>query len=237
MKSLKLQALILAVRVCGNVPLLWMLYLLHFGKEGPGEQSDMLFNGVLFSAWCAVHSITARDATKRVVAGVVGEGTVKALYVIVSGITFSLVLYFWQPLAGSVWHLDGWSYWLATAAFIACIFGFFYTTRFVDMAEFFGIRAYVRAAKNKPAKPVTVSVKGPYAYCRHPMYLFFIATLWIGPVMTYGRLEFAVLGTAYMLIGTYFEEWNLRAELGELYDDYRANVPMWIPRLTPWKQM
>jgi len=67
------------------------------------------------------------------------------------------------------------------------------------------------------------------------MYVFFIGALWIGPVMTYGRLEFAAMGTVYMLIGTYFEERNLRAELGASYDEYRAHVPMWIPRLTPWK--
>jgi protein-S-isoprenylcysteine O-methyltransferase Ste14 len=31
------------------------------------------------------------------------------------------------------------------------------------------------------------------------------------------------------------EERNLRQELGPGYDLYRANVPMLIPRLTPWR--
>ncbi len=237
MKSLKLNAVIWAVRICGNVPLLWMLFFLHFDREGSGGTSDMLFNATLFAAWGAFHSLTARDIAKRAVAGIVGESAVKALYVIVSGITFSLVLYFWRPLSGTVWHLDGPYYWVVTTLYIVGILAFFYTTRFVDMAEFFGIRVYLRSSRNKPAKPQSLSVKGPYAYCRHPMYLVFIALLWIGPVMTYGRLEFAAVGTLYMLVGTYFEEWNLRVELGEVYDRYRENVPMWIPRLTPWRQV
>jgi len=152
METLKLKALIFVVRICGNLPLLWMLYSLHFGQEGSGGTSDILFNAILFGAWCALHSVAARDTAKRVLAAVVGDGAVKALYVIVSGVTFSLVLYFWRPLSGSLWHLDGWSYWLATALYVASIFGFFYTTRFVDMAEFFGIRAYLRAVRNKPAR-------------------------------------------------------------------------------------
>jgi protein-S-isoprenylcysteine O-methyltransferase Ste14 len=53
--------------------------------------------------------------------------------------------------------------------------------------------------------------------------------------MTYSRLEFALLGSIYLIIGTIFEERNLREELGEAYTLYRENVPMWIPRVQPWK--
>jgi protein-S-isoprenylcysteine O-methyltransferase Ste14 len=108
----------------------------------------------------------------------------------------------------------------------------FYTTRYIDMGEFLGIRTHLRALKNKPPKSPVFCVEGPYSYCRHPMYLLCILILWIGPTMTYGRLEFALLATAYFLVGTFLEERNLRAELGNVYDVYRENVPMWIPRLT-----
>ncbi len=67
------------------------------------------------------------------------------------------------------------------------------------------------------------------------MYVFLLIALWIGPGMTYTGLEFAVLASAYLVIGTFFEERGLRKELGEVYDLYRANVPMWLPRLRPWR--
>lgn len=57
----------------------------------------------------------------------------------------------------------------------------------------------------------------------------------MGTVMTYARAEFTILGTIYFLTGTHLEERNLREELGEVYELYCQNVPMWIPRLKPWK--
>jgi len=57
---------------------------------------------------------------------------------------------------------------------------------------------------------------------------------WAIPVMTYDRLEFAVLGTIYTVAGIYFEERNLSEELGEVYALYKSEVPMLIPRLKPW---
>ena len=49
--------------------------------------------------------------------------------------------------------------------------------------------------------------------------------------MTYGRLEFAILGTVYIFIGTCLEEMTARAEIGNAYEAYQESVPMWIPRL------
>jgi len=96
-------------------------------------------------------------------------------------------------------------------------------------------RKIVRHFSGEPNPPLALCLKGPYRYCRHPVYLASIATLWIGPVMTAGRLEFAILVTIYVLIGTWFEERDTGKEMGEAYDLYQANVPMWIPRLTPWR--
>jgi protein-S-isoprenylcysteine O-methyltransferase Ste14 len=67
------------------------------------------------------------------------------------------------------------------------------------------------------------------------MYAIMLLLLWLGPTMTYSRLEFSILASVYFIIGTFHEEKNLRRELGEIYDVYRENVPMWIPRLRPWK--
>ncbi len=53
--------------------------------------------------------------------------------------------------------------------------------------------------------------------------------------MGFGRLEFAALSTLYLLVGLRLEERNLRQELGPEYALYCANVPMLIPRLTPWR--
>jgi methanethiol S-methyltransferase len=235
MSRLHLHVFIFAARFFSTVPLIWMLVFLHFQPEGEGGRQAVTYNALSFVGWCVLHSLMVRERAKRFISGIVGEQAVRASYVIVSGITLSLVLYFWRPFQGVLWQVSEPYYWVLTALFLACILGSYYVSGFFDSGEFIGVRTYLRAMKNRPPKPAVFTAEGPYAYCRHPLYLFFIGILWIGPVMSYGRLEFALLGTIYLLVGTYLEERNLNVELGSSYDLYRENVPMWIPRFTPWR--
>jgi protein-S-isoprenylcysteine O-methyltransferase Ste14 len=44
-----------------------------------------------------------------------------------------------------------------------------------------------------------------------------------------------VLWLAFHLFVVGYEEPALRSKFGADYDAFRANVPRWIPRLTPWR--
>jgi len=156
--------------------------------------------------------------------------------VVMNGIVLLLVLYFWRPISGTLWEAEGPGYWVLTGLCLASVAGLFYACLSIDYHGFLGVRVFLRRFAGKPPRPNPFCAAGPYAHLRHPMYLFFIGVLWIGPVMTYGRLEFALLGTVYMIVGVFLEERTLREEFGEVYDLYRANVPMWVPRLRPWKR-
>jgi protein-S-isoprenylcysteine O-methyltransferase Ste14 len=48
--------------------------------------------------------------------------------------------------------------------------------------------------------------------------------------MTVTHLVFAVMASAYIVVGTLLEERDLKAEHGE-YADYAKRVPRYIPRL------
>jgi len=89
--------------------------------------------------------------------------------------------------------------------------------------------------KGKGIEQLALSTKGPYAYCRHPMYLFFGLAGFSRPVMSYGNMEFLLIAVIYVTIAIPLEEGNLREELGDIYDTYRSNVPTIIPRFSPWK--
>lgn len=147
------------------------------------------------------------------------------------GISQCFMLYYWQPLNGILWQTSGYAYWILTALFLGCLGIVFYASLLLDYMEVLGVRKILRRIKGVLAKPPEIALKGPYRYCRHPVYIATIAALWIGPVMTYSRLEFAILGTVYILIGTCLEEMTARAEIGDAYELYQARVPMWIPRL------
>jgi protein-S-isoprenylcysteine O-methyltransferase Ste14 len=211
-----------------------MLLFLHFPRAGPGGVRAAAFNAALFGAFGVIHSALARERPKKIIASLVGATHVRPVYVAIGGVTLSCLLYLWRPLAGTFWCGTGLAYWVLSLLFLAAVAGLFYTATCIDYLEFLGIRSLLRSARGQPPKPPVFSAKGPYAYCRHPMYSFLLIALWIGPVMTIGRFEFAALASVYLFAGTLFEERNLRQELGAVYDAYAANVPMWIPRLSPW---
>lgn len=80
-------------------------------------------------------------------------------------------------------------------------------------------------------------VKGFYRYVRNPMYVSVVAVL-LGEALFLGSWGIAIYGACAWLVVHLFviayEEPTLRRTFGAEYEAYRANVPRWIPRLTPW---
>ena len=214
-----------------NIPLLGMFWLAHSARTSPGGPWDPIINLGLFLAFAAPHSLLARDFGRRLLASIVGEARVRRAYEVVAGVTLGALVWWWRPLPGVLWHFGGAGYWLLNLVFVLGLAGMVYTARCFDMIEVLGLRN----ASAVPAGTPRLSVAGPYAYCRHPLYVGFFIALWATPAMTFGQLEFAVLCTAYLLIGSSLEERNLLADLGSEYELYCRNVPMWFPRLKPWR--
>jgi protein-S-isoprenylcysteine O-methyltransferase Ste14 len=55
--------------------------------------------------------------------------------------------------------------------------------------------------------------------------------IWSAPDLTSDRLLFNVIWSAYVLAGLRLEERDLIALHGQAYRDYRARVPMLLPRV------
>ncbi len=229
------RALAVATRVTTDVPLLWMFVAVHLAWRGHGGFDSALRNAGAFAAWAVLHSLLARDAARRVLSRWVGPDFVRIAYVIFAGLTLAGVLLAWRPVSGEVWSATGPAAWVLSGLYVGSLVALVFITSHFDYPEFLGLRRIADRVAGRPPRPATLSVEGPYAYCRHPMYLAMLAAFWVGPVMTFARLEFAILSTLYLLIGLRLEERNLRQELGPDYDVYSAHVPMLIPRLTPWR--
>ena len=84
----------------------------------------------------------------------------------------------------------------------------------------------------------TLVVTGLYRFVRNPMYCGVVAAI-LGQALLFGSAKLilyaAVVWLAFQLFILSYEEPRLRATYGARYEEFRANVPRWIPRLTPWR--
>ena len=87
------------------------------------------------------------------------------------------------------------------------------------------------------APPRHLVVRGAYRYVRNPMYVGLVAIIF-GQALLLCNLDLvwygAVFWLACHLFVVLYEEPNLRGRFGAEYAKYRAAVPRWLPRLTPW---
>jgi protein-S-isoprenylcysteine O-methyltransferase Ste14 len=99
---------------------------------------------------------------------------------------------------------------------------------------------FVREGFGTPAPvapPEHLVVGGLYRYVRNPMYVGVLTAI-IGQALLLGRFEllwYAAAGfAAVFTFVRLYEEPTLRRTFGAEYDEYRAHVPGWLPRLRAW---
>lgn len=88
------------------------------------------------------------------------------------------------------------------------------------------------------APPQNLVVTGLYRHVRNPMYVAVVAII-LGQAILFGDWPLMAYGVFMWLVFHAFvltyEEPVLAESFGAEYEDFRANVPRWIPRLTPWR--
>lgn len=87
-----------------------------------------------------------------------------------------------------------------------------------------------------PARHLVVS--GAYRHVRNPMYVALDAGI-VGQALLFGQRRLLALATVAAITPAVFvrpyEEPKLAASFGADYEEYRRNVPGWLPRLRPWR--
>lgn len=88
------------------------------------------------------------------------------------------------------------------------------------------------------APPKKLVVGGLYRYVRNPMYVSVAAAI-AGQGLLLGQPKlFVALGIGAVPVVAFvrlYEEQALTRKFGAAYEEYRRNVPRWLPRLTPWR--
>jgi methanethiol S-methyltransferase len=224
--------------------LLVLLYLIGFsgnllvpksvdiGASAPWAQAlgvDVLLL-VLFGVQ---HSVMARRGFKRWWTRIVAPAVERSSYVVATCIVLALLFWFWLPItAPVVWQVQN-------HAGVALLWGLFglgwmlvlVSTFLINHFELFGLQQVFARLRQRAVPEVQFKTPLLYRYVRHPLYLGLLLSLWMVPVMTAGRLLFAVGLSVYIGVGIVFEERDLIAQFGERYRRYRAEVGM----LLPWR--
>jgi protein-S-isoprenylcysteine O-methyltransferase Ste14 len=88
------------------------------------------------------------------------------------------------------------------------------------------------------APPEKLVVTGLYRYVRNPMYVAALAVVF-GQALLFGDVRLlaygAIFGIAAHIFVVAYEERRLERTFGAQYRSFRANVPRWIPRFSPWR--
>jgi protein-S-isoprenylcysteine O-methyltransferase Ste14 len=106
----------------------------------------------------------------------------------------------------------------------------------VDSFARFALQGLGTPAPIAPTQKLVVT--GLYRYVRNPIYVG-VAAVIFGQALLFGdwRLLWyaALLWFFFHVFVLVYEEPTLKQTFGAQYEDFRANVPRWVPRLTPWR--
>jgi protein-S-isoprenylcysteine O-methyltransferase Ste14 len=105
------------------------------------------------------------------------------------------------------------------------------------------VRAFARFVVEGRGTPAPVAptekliVSGEYRYVRNPMYVAVLALI-IGQALLFGSASLVIYALLVWLAVAafvrFYEEPTLTRQYGRQYLDYRAAVPAWLPRMSPW---
>lgn len=158
----------------------------------------------------------------------------KALWLLLKNLVYSVIVpglvAGWLPLRvferRARWPESfGWMQWTGAALILAG------TATFLCGTWVFAVRGRGTPAFFDPPKKLTR--RGPYQWVRNPMYLAFFAMV-AGEGLFFRSwhigVYFVFLVCALHLLVVLHEESALRFRFGAIYEDYKRDVPRWLPR-------
>jgi protein-S-isoprenylcysteine O-methyltransferase Ste14 len=190
----------------------------------------ILADACLIGLFGLQHSLMARDGFKQWLTRNVPEGLERATYVHASNLALWPVLVFWQPIPFVLVDLSAvrplmtavyWTGWLVVLL----------SSLNIDLLELWGVRQAQSWSRGEVYVPPPFKESWLYRQVRHPIYLGLLLVFWATPQLTAGHVLFAGCMSAYIFIGTWFEERDLVRKYGQSYRDYQRKVPAYFPRL------
>ncbi|MFT4518328.1 MAG: protein-S-isoprenylcysteine O-methyltransferase Ste14 [Halioglobus sp.] len=231
--SLSMAALVLFMLFANNhVGLLGMdsLNALNIDQaNGSPIAMPLLVNIALLLLFGIQHSVMARPGFKSALTSVLPQSWERSTYVLATAIVLGVMVWYWQPMAGTIWLVENetlrsviaavyWSGWLVTVL----------ATFMLNHFHLFGLQ---QSFLSEDPDSGTKEFKTPffYRFVRHPIQTGVVIAMLATPDMTVTRLVLAVGMLIYIAIGLRYEERDLLEMFGDTYRDYKRRVPAVVP--------
>ncbi len=193
----------------------------------------LVVNLLLMSVFAIQHSVMARKPFKRWWTRFVPASVERSTYVLFASLALVLLFWQWRPIPALVWQIADPQIAMAVTGLSLAGWVIVFTSTFlINHFELFGLH---HVANNLAGRSMPVPrFRTPlyYQFVRHPIYLGFIIAFWAAPTMTTGRMLFAAVTTAYIVVGILLEERDLVDLFGDEYRRYKDRVSM----LVPWRK-
>jgi methanethiol S-methyltransferase len=200
------------------------------GSAGPLGPA-LLVNSLLLLLFGLQHSVMARPAFKDWWTRLVPRPIERSAYVLASSLALIALFALWQPIPIPVWETEGVLAALLMGGFVAGVGMVLLSTFLIDHFDLFGVRQAVLYFRGRSYEHKRFVTPLFYKWIRHPLYVGWMMTFWLTPVMTAGHVLFAAVMTSYILVAIPLEERDLLRFLGEPYRAWRERTPRFVPRL------
>ena len=204
-------------------------FYIDSGEPGPLAVA-LLVNLGLMILLGLQHSVMACPGFKDAWIKVIPPASERSTYVLLSGVVFFLICFYWHAIAGTLWHVDNQLARTILTAVQLFGWGLVVASSFViNHFELFGLQQVYCYFIGKPEPSPNFTDRFLYKIVRHPLQLGVLIGIWFTATMTMTHLMLSVTMTLYIFIGLYFEEKDLVATLGPDYENYRKRVRMIFP--------
>ena len=189
---------------------------------------DLWRLALLWSLWCALHSLLIARRVQRVLQERLGPRFryVRLIYNILAVTTLAAVYAYALSFRGPV-LFDWWGAWIPIGAvfFAAAVYLFWAGGRVYDLDSLLGLRQMKGVGIGEAGG---LTRRGILGAIRHPWYTAGLFILWVRPKDAASLVTSIVL-SVYLVVGAHLEEAKLVAEFGDEYRAYRREVSMFLP--------
>lgn len=214
-----------------------MIVMMYFGMSHSfgrlAEPYRSVANGLLLLQFPIAHSLLLTRRGNRFMrhlapAGL-GADLATTTYAAIASLQVLALFLLWSPSGVIWWRAEGPLFVVLCGAYAISWLCLLKAIVDAGFALQVGLLGWYAIAKGVPVRYPPMPRTGLFRFCRQPIYVAFAATLWTVPTWTPDQLTVAAVLTLYCLVGPLFKEARFKARFGEQFEDYRRDVPYWIP--------